>query len=120
VIAATGNKVLSLSDKEVRAEYDIRAAVDDGRNIFLATKQGEIVSLSSDLQHNAKLKFPFAHFLGMIVNNGKLYALEKAGYIIEMSRDLLEYSVYEADFDDGYVYINDKTFYINDEFISVE
>lgn len=120
IIAATGHKVLSLSDKEVRAKYDIRGAVDDGRNVFLATKQGEIISLSSDLQQNAKLKFPFAHFLGMIFNNGKLYALEKAGYIIEMSRDLLEYSVYDADFDNGYVYINGKTFYIDDEFISVE
>ncbi len=122
IIAATGNKVLSLSDKEIRAKYDIRGAVDDGRNIFLATKQGEIVSLSSDLQQNAKIKFPFAHFLGMIVNNDKLYVLEKAGYIIEISKDLLEYSVYDADVDvkDGYVLVNDKTFYVNDEYLSVE
>lgn len=120
IIAVTGHKVLSLSNREARAKYDIRNALDDGRNIFLTTKQGEVVSLSSDLQQNAKVKFPFAHFLGMIVSNDKLYVLEKAGYIIEFSKDLLEYSVYDADVDDGYLFTSNKTFYIDDEYISVE
>jgi len=120
IIAATGHKILSLGQKEVRADFDIRDVVSDDKNIFIATKQGEIVSLNSDLQQNMSVKFPFAHFLGMIVHNDKLYALEKEGYLIELSKDLLEHAVYEACIDDGYLYIDGKIFFVDDEYISVE
>lgn len=120
IIAATGHKILSIAEKEVREDYDIRSVVGDDSTIYIATKQGEIISLTSELQQNAKIKFPFAHFLGMIVSNGKLYALEKEGYIIELSSDLQTYSVYDVDVDEGYVYISGKKFYVDDEYISVE
>lgn len=120
IIAATGNKLLSLGQKEIRSDLDIRNVVSDSKNIFIATKQGEIISLNSDLQKNASVKFPFAHFLGMIVHNDKLYALEKEGYIIELSKDLLEHAVYDACIDEGYVYIDGKIFFVDDEYISVE
>ena len=120
IIAATGHKMLSVAKKEIRANYDIRTVVSDGKNIFIATKQGEIISFTSELQQNAKLKFPFAHFLGMIVSDDKLYVLEKEGYLIEISKDLSKYSVYSADISDGYVFITDKMFYVDDEYISVE
>lgn len=120
IVAATAHKVLSLSQEEVRAPYDIRGVVADGKTIYVATKQGEILSLASDLKQNAKLKFPFAHLLGLIVSGEKLYALEKEGYLIEMPKDLSSYSVYEADVEDGYVYIDDKIFFVHDEYISVE
>ncbi len=120
IIAATGHKILSLAKEEVRASYDIRSAVSDDKNIFIATKQGEIISLTSDLGQNAKLKFPFAHFLGVILSGEKLYALEKEGYIIEISKDLLTHTVHQVDMDDGYVYIDGKIFFVHDEYISVE
>lgn len=120
LIAATGHKILSLSDKEVRVSYDTRNITYDDKNIFITTKQGEIVSLTPSLQVNAKVKFPFAHFLGLIVHKDKLYALEKEGYLIELSKDLLTYDVYEADVQEGYIFVADKIFYIDDEYISVE
>ncbi len=120
IIAATGHKILSLSQEEKRSAHDIRSVVADGRNIYLATKQGEIISLSSELEQNAKLKFPFAHFLGVIVGKDKIYALEKEGYLIEMSKDLLSHTVYEAEIDEGFVYIDGKIFFVHDEYISVE
>lgn len=120
IIAATGNKILSLSQDEIRLPFDIRSIVADDKNIYIATKQGEIISLTSDLKENARLKFPFAHFLGLILNDGKLYALEKEGYLIEMPIDLSSSSIYEADVEDGYVYINNKIFFVHDEYISVE
>lgn len=120
IIAATGHKILSLAKKEIRVSYDIKNVVSDGKDIFLSTKQGDVISLTPDLQQKAKLKFPFAHFLGMIVNDDKLYILEKEGYIIEISKDLLKYKVYDVDVDDGYVFISNKIFYVDDEYISVE
>ena len=120
LIAMTGTKLLSFADKEIRAKYEIRNAIYNENNIYITTKQGEIISLTLDLQVKAKVKFPFAHFLGLITHKDKLYALEKEGYLMELSKDLLSYDIYEVDVEDGFVYTTDKIFYIGDEFISVE
>jgi len=119
LIAATAYKILSLGEKEIRVNYEIRNVVYDDKNIFITTKQGEVVSLTPNLQVNAKVKFPFAHFLGMIAYEDKLYLLEKEGYIIELSKDLLKYDVYNVDLEDGYVFVADEKFFIHDEYISV-
>lgn len=120
IIAATGTKILSLSQKEIRVKYEIRDILYDSSNIYLATKQGEIISLTPDLQVNAKQKFPFAHFVSMTSTKDKLYVLEKEGYIIAMDKNIDRYTVHEVDVEDGYIFIDDKTFYIADEYISVE
>ncbi|MFA5429066.1 MAG: hypothetical protein WC279_12770 [Sulfurimonas sp.] len=120
IVAATGHKILSLAQKEIRLAYDIRSVIADAKELFVATKQGEIISLTPELQQNAKLKFPFAHFLGMIISHDKLYVLEKEGYIIEISKDLSKYTIYEVDVEDGYVFIDGKIFFVDDEYISVE
>lgn len=120
IVAATGNKILSLAQDEIRLPFDIRSVVADEKNIYIATKQGEIVSLTADLKENARVKFPFAHFLGLILNNDKLYALEKQGYLIEMPLELSSSAIHKADVEDGYVYIDDKIFFIHDEYVAVE
>lgn len=120
LIAATAHKILSLSSKEIRVKYEIRNIAYDKQNIYITTKQGEIISLTPDLQVNAKVKFPFAHFLGLIVSDDKVYALEQEGYLMELSKDLHSYDVYDVDIDDGYVFVADKKFYIKDEYISLE
>lgn len=120
IIGATPHKILSLSQEEIRSAYDIRDVASDGKNIFVATKQGEIISLDQNLAQNAKLKFPFAHFLGMIINRDRLYVLEKEGYLIDISTDMKEYTVWEADFDEGALYTHGKVFFVGDEYISVE
>ena len=120
LIAATGYKILSLAEKEIRVKYEIRNLVYDNNDIFITTKQGEVLSLTPDLQVKAKTKFPFAHFLGIIPTKEKIYLLEKEGYIIELSKDLLTYNVYEVDFDEGYIFVADNKFYIDDEYISVQ
>ena len=120
LIAATGYKIFSMAQKEIRANYEIRDIAYDKKNIYIATKQGEVISLTPTLEVNSKLKFPFAHFLGLIVTKDKIYALEKEGYIIEMSKDLLKYKVYDVDVEEGFVFVGDKAFYVDDEYISVE
>lgn len=120
IIAATSYKILSLSSKDVRVKYEIRDIVNDDKDMFITTKQGEVISLTSDLQVNAKIKFPFAHFLGMISHGDKLYILEKEGYMIVLDKDMYNYTVHEVDIEDGFIFIADKVFYVADEKISVE
>ncbi len=120
IVAATSYKILTMSQKDVRAKYEIRTLVYDDKNIYVATKQGEIISLNSNLQVNGEIKFPFAHFLGMISKEDKLYILEKEGYLIILDKNMQDYTIYEVDFDDGFVFVGDDGFYVDDEKILIE
>lgn len=120
LIAATSHTLLSMAEKEIRENYEIRSVVYDEKNLYIATKQGEIISLTPDLALNAKLKFPFAHFLGLIHANDKIYALEKEGYLIELAKDLKSYEIYKAAIEDGYAFSGDTKFYTDDVFLSLD
>lgn len=120
IIAATSYKILSMSQKDVRVKYEIRNVTNDENNIFITTKQGEVLSLTPDLQVNSKIKLPFAHFLGMISNKDKLYILEKEGYMIVVDKASFNYTVHEVDIDDGFIFVGDTMFYISDNKILVE
>lgn len=121
IIVATRYKILSLSRQERRSKYDVRAMCDDGKTLFVATLGGRIISLTPDLQVIHKLKLPFAHILGMIADGKKLYLLEKEGYMIVVDKDTFDYKVYESDFsDDGFAFVGDKVFYVDDTKISIK
>ena len=122
LIAATGYELLSLADKDIREPYEIRNMRYDKKDgIYIATKQGEVVNLTPTLQLKSKTKFPFAHFLGMIVTDDKVYILEKEGYIIALEKDLRSYKIYKASINsESYVYVGDKAFYVDDEYFSVK
>ncbi len=114
MVAATGYRLFSLSEKERREQYDMRDVIFSNEGIWITTKEGEVVALTPSLQLKAKRKYPFAHFLGMIMSEDKLYLLEREGYMIELSKDLSESNVYELNIDDGYVYVGSDAFYVND------
>ncbi len=120
MVAATGYRLFSLSEKERREQYEMRDIIFSDEGIWITTKEGEVVSLTPSLQLKAKRKYPFAHFLGMIMTKDKLYLLERQGYIIELSKDLSESNVYELNIDDGYVYVGNKAFYVNDVIYPVQ
>ena len=115
IIAATSYKILSMAKKEIRVKYEIRDILLDKESIFIATKQGEVISLTPELQVSSKVKFPFAHFYSMTSDDEKLYILEKEGYIIVIDKITFDYTVHEVEFDGGFVFIADKTFYVDDK-----
>ena len=120
IIAATPYKIISMSQKDIRAQYEIRNVVFGKSRIYITTKQGELIALTPNLQVDAKTKFSFAHFLGMIDRDGKLYILEKEGYLIVVDKKSFEYTVHEVSLDDGFVFVGEKEFYVNDEKIVLE
>jgi len=120
IIAATSYKILSMAKKEIRVKYEIRNIIYDEDKIFIATKQGEVISLTPDLQVESKVKFPFAHFYAMVSNGDKLYVLEKEGYLIVLDKKSFDYTVHEVDFDDGFVFTSKKSFFVNDKKILTE
>jgi len=115
IIVATSYEILSMAKKEQRAKYEIRDILLGKDTIFITTKQGEVVSLTPQLQVNSKIKFPFAHFYAMTSDDKNLYILEKEGYMIIVNKKSFDYTVHEVDFDGGFVFVADKTFYVDDE-----
>jgi hypothetical protein len=116
LIVATATKILSFGSSQQRAEYEARNITHDDSLLYIATKQGDIVSLDESLKLHAKVHFPFAHFLALQVHNDHIYALEKEGYLIVLSKDLLKYKIYEVDLEDeSYVYPMKDRFIIGDK-----
>lgn len=120
MLAATASRILAIADKEIREPYQLRDMVYNDKGVWISTKEGEVIALTPSLQVKAKKKFPFAHFLGMIVTDKKVYLLEKEGYMIVLDSDLSDYKVYEIDLEDGFVFASDKSFYIADEQIGID
>lgn len=121
LIAATGYEVLALANKDIRQPSEVRdMRYDDKDGIYIATKQGEVINYTSTLQLKSKMKFPFAHFLGMVLTTDKVYLLEKEGYIIALDKELKTYQVFKASIDsDSYILAGEKAFYIDDEFYNL-
>ncbi|MBA1438705.1 MAG: hypothetical protein FAF05_06955 [Epsilonproteobacteria bacterium] len=120
IIAATGFKVLSLARQEKRVAYDIRCIMSDNKSIYIATKEGRILSLTPDLDVVHKVKLPFAHILGMIEDDDSIYLLEKEEYIIKVDKKTFEYQVYETDFSDGLAFVGKNAFYVDDTKITIK
>lgn len=120
LVAGTPSRVLAFGAQEAREDYELRDMIYNDEGVWLSTKQGEVIALTPSLQLKAKQKFPFAHFLGMIYSDGKLYLLEREGYMIVMDKSLESYEVYEVDIDEGYVFAGEKRFYVKDAYIDIK
>ena len=120
MVASTGNTVLSLSQKESREKYEVRDIAYTQEGVWLTTKQGEVVALSPELKYKGKKKFPFAHFLGISVQNDRVYVLEQGGYMIALSKNLLSYDVFDIDMDHDTVFVGDGKIYFDDRYIEIK
>lgn len=121
LIAATGNGILALSQKEGREKYDLRNITYTADGIWITTKQGEVIALSPSLQLKAKKKFPFAHFVAINVHNDHLYLLEEQGYMIALTKDLSKYEIYNVDMKkENKIFVGEGRFYFDDHYISVQ
>lgn len=119
IVSATDSSILSLGREEKRVDYEIRDLVYDGELLYITTKQGEVIALDSSLEEKASIKFPFAHFLAFIVDGEKIYLLENEEYMIVLDKDMKNYTVHEVDIEDGYIFVDNKRFYIADEYIDI-
>lgn len=121
LVASTGSGILALSQKEEREKYEIRNIAYTADGIWLTTKQGEVIALSPTLQFKAKKKFPFAHFVGISVQNDRVYVLEQEGYMIALSKNLLAYDIYDVDMDkENKIFVGDGRFYVDDHYIDIK
>ena len=120
LIAATQNKVLSLSSKGKR-ELDkaINDIIINNGKLFVFEKDGKIAQLDETLSIISEKKFKFAHFSVANVDAKKIYALEKQGYLIVSNRSLSKYKVYKTSKIKGFAFVSNNKIYHDGDIIDL-
>ncbi len=99
LIVASPNKIVSISPKEILSKsYRIRDVVVAGKDIYIATIDGQLIKLSSNLEEIAKKKYKYAKFHALAFTNS-LYAVESQGFLINIDKDFKKDTVYDFSFD---------------------
>lgn len=113
LITATPNKIVSISTKEILAkEYEIRDVIVHGEFVYIATIDGQIIKLTSNLVEVAKKKYRYSKINALAYTNS-LYAIESQGYIINIDEEFVRDEIYEFDFDneDRLIVIDNKVYF---------
>ncbi len=95
LIAATASKIIAINPRTINTKrIDVKDLIFDQNRLYIFTKTGKILLTDLHLNVKKEIKFPFAIF-SAVMDANKLYAVEKNGYLIEVSKDLSGYKVYE-------------------------
>ncbi len=96
MVAATPRRLITLGTagkQEYKANIS-EVALDKG-NIYLFTKEGEVIALNSNLEAIATAKFKFAHYSVATAFSGKVYALGQQGSLIVLNKSLTKHKIYD-------------------------
>jgi len=120
MVAATPKKLITLG---VDGQMEYRANISDvavsGSNIYLFSKEGEIIKFNRMLEELGKKKFKYAHFAASTAIGGKVYALDQQGSLIVLSPDLEKYKIYDLDEVESPVFISGTRLYKDGKIIDL-
>jgi len=120
MVAATPKKVITLGGggkQEYRA--NISEVTISNRNVFVFTKEGEVVKLNSALQPIASKKFKYAHFSAATAVGDKVYGLDQQGSLIVLSSDLNKFKIYDLGSVDNPAFITGSKLYKDGKIIDL-
>ncbi len=121
LIVATPHKLVSISNRGKRElKREISEVALDGDSIFIFTKDGTVARVNDSLVVQDEKKFKFAHFSIATVYKGRVYALDRQGYLIVTNRDFTKHKVYEFDEVDDYSFISGRYIYYGGNRIDME
>ena len=120
LIAATPNKVLSISNKG-KKELDkaVSEVVIDKDAVFVFAKDGKVLQLNDELAINSEKKFKFAHFSVATVYDDKVYALDKQGYLVVSNKSFSKHKVYNVSEVEGYAFVSNGKIYYDGSIIKL-
>lgn len=120
LIAATPNKVLSISAKG-KKELDtaVSEVLVSKDSVFVFAIDGRILKLNESLSVISEKKFKFAHFSVAALSADKVFALDKQGYLIVANQHLSKHKVYELSEVDSYAFVSNGKLYFDDEIIDL-
>ena len=114
LIAATPNKVLSISNKgKKELDTSISEVVIQGKDLFVFAKDGRVLKLDESLTIDSEKKFKFAHFSVATVHADKVYALDKQGFLIVSNKSFSKHKVYKVSAVEGYAFVSEGKLYYN-------
>ncbi|MCF6206629.1 MAG: PQQ-like beta-propeller repeat protein [Sulfurovum sp.] len=121
LVAATPKKLLTLgSQGEFEYKANIAEVAVSGNNVYLFTKEGDIIKFDITLNELAKKKFRFAQFSAATVVDGRVYALDNKGSLIVLNKDLTKYKIYDVGEVDEPVYIAGNKLYKDGNIIHLD
>lgn len=120
LITASANKIVSISTKQVLSkDYEIRDLVIKDEFIYIATIDGSIIKLSSDLKEIKRKKYKYSKVHALAFTDS-LYAIESQGYVIKLNEDFSKEKIYEFDFDnEKRLIVLDNKLYYDENFITL-
>jgi len=112
LIASTATDIIALGGNRMeRMQSSVADIVIANDYLYLFTKDGKVVKLDERLRIIKEESFQFANFIHASLANDKIYALEKAGYILEFDADL-NYKVHALKNEiEGLSFLIDNTLY---------
>ncbi|TLD81774.1 plasminogen-binding protein [Helicobacter sp. MIT 05-5293] len=114
LVAATSKRVsVVIDNRSFKYDIDLRDVLFYKNNIYVLSIEGEIIEMDHTLNPLRRVKLPFAILSGIVIQDNKLYTLEKGGYVIEL--DLADFvpKVYRSKLKKhkGMFYNQDTIFY---------
>lgn len=120
LIAATPNKVLSISSKG-KKELDtaVSEVLVNNNSVFVFATDGRILKLNESLSIVSEKKFRFAHFSVAALTSDKVFALDKQGYLIVANLNLSKHKVYNLSEVDSYAFVSNGQLYFDNEIVDL-
>lgn len=120
MIASTASKIMTLGNAGKKMyKSNISEVVVDKDKLYLFTKEGSVIRLSTSLEVLAQKKYKFAHFSVATAFDNKIYALDQQGSLIVMNDNLTKEKTYELDSVDNPAYISQKKLYKDGKVINL-
>lgn len=120
LMAATGNRIISISPKGVSfLDMSVKDVVFLENRVFVLSSDGKIVLANSDLNVLKETKYKFAKFSTAIFTDF-LYVVEKSGYIVAVDKNLVESRVYKMpDPIETFLFAAKETIYYDDGYFTL-
>lgn len=119
LIVASSNIITSISqNKFIKKEIFIQSYCSDDDNIYIASLDGKILKLDSDLNILASKKYKFAKFQALSISDKNLLAIESQGYIVKLSLDFKDEKIDKISFeDDEKTFVSKSKIYFEDKLL---
>ncbi len=120
LVSATPHKVISVSNQGKREfKSAISEVLINDKSIFVFSKDGQISQLDESLKVKNQKKFKFAHFSLATMDNNKIYALDKQGYLIVTNKALTKDKIYSFPEVEDYSFASAGKIYYNGNVIDL-
>lgn len=121
LVAATSKKLFTfVQGRPNIKDVEVQSIIIKDDFIYVATLDGQIIKYDTSLNKLASKKFKFAK-INALAFGTSLYALESQGYLIKITPDFQDVTIFDFSFDneEKVIAIGDKI-YFEDEYIIVE